>query len=32
MPKTKRTFYLVTDYGGEYEDTWECPYMAFDNE
>lgn len=32
MPKTKRTFYLVTDYGGEYEDAWECPYMAFDNE
>lgn len=32
MPKTERTFYLVTDYGGEYEDAWECPYMAFDNE
>lgn len=32
MPKAKRTVYLVTDYGGEYEDAWECPYMAFDNE
>lgn len=29
---TKRTIYLVTDYGGEYEDAWEYPYMAFDNE
>lgn len=30
--KAKRTIYLVTDYGGEYEDAWESPYMAFDNE
>lgn len=30
--KTKRTIYLVTDYGGEYEDAYEYPYMAFDNE
>lgn len=29
---TKRTIYLVTDYGGEYEDAYEYPYMAFDNE
>ena len=32
MPKTKRTIYLVTDYGGKYEDAYEYPYMAFDNE
>lgn len=32
MPKTKRTIYLVIDYGGEYEDAYEYPYMAFDNE
>lgn len=32
MPKIKHTVYLVTDYGGEYEDAWESPYMAFDNE
>ena len=30
MPKTKRTVYLVTDYGGEWENAWEFPYMAFD--
>lgn len=29
---TKRTIYLVTDYGGKYEDAYEYPYMAFDNE
>lgn len=32
MPKTKRTIYLVTDYGGKWEDAYEYPYMAFDNE
>lgn len=32
MPKTKRTIYLVTDFGGAYEDAWEFPYMAFDSE
>ena len=30
--KAKRTIYLVTDYGGEWEDKWDSPYMAFDNE
>lgn len=30
--KTKRTIYLVTDYGGKWEDAYEYPYMAFDNE
>lgn len=30
--KIKRTIYLVTDYGGEWEDAYEYPYMAFDNE
>lgn len=30
--KAKRTVYLVTDYGGEWEDAWEFPYMAFDDE
>lgn len=30
--KAKRTIYLVTDFGGAYEDAWEYPYMAFDNE
>ena len=30
--KVKRTIYLVTDFGGAYEDAWEYPYMAFDNE
>lgn len=30
--KVKRTIYLVTDYGGEYEDAYEYPYMAFDSE
>lgn len=30
--KAKRTIYLVTDFGGEWEDKWEFPYMAFDNE
>lgn len=30
--RTKRTLYLVTDFGGAYEDAWEYPYMAFDNE
>ncbi len=30
--KVKRTVYLVTDYGGEWEDAWEFPYMAFENE
>lgn len=32
MPKTKRTIYLVTDYGGKWEDAYKYPYMAFDNE
>lgn len=32
MPKTKRTIYLVTDYGGKWEDAYEYPYMAFDSE
>lgn len=32
MPKTKRTVYLVTDCGGKWEDAYEYPYMAFDNE
>ena len=32
MPKTKHTIYLVTDYGGKWEDAYEYPYMAFDNE
>lgn len=32
MPKTKRTIYLVTDYGGKWEDAYEYPYMAFDND
>lgn len=30
--KAKRTVYLVVDYGGEWEDKWDFPYMAFDNE
>lgn len=30
--KVKRTVYLVTDYGGEWDDAWEFPYMAFENE
>ncbi len=30
--KTKRTIYLVTDCGGKWEDAYEYPYMAFDNE
>ena len=30
--KAKRTVYLVVDYGGEWEDKWDSPYMAFDNE
>lgn len=32
MPKTKRTVYLVTDCGGKWEDAYEYPYIAFDNE
>lgn len=32
MPKTKRTVYLVTDFGGDWDNPWELPYMAFDNE
>ena len=30
--KAKRTIYLVTDCGGKWEDAYEYPYMAFDNE
>lgn len=30
--KAKRTVYLVTDFGGAYEDAWEYPYMTFDSE
>ena len=30
--KTKRTIYLVTDYGGKWDGAYEHPYMAFDNE
>lgn len=30
--KAKRTVYLVVDYGGEWEDKCDSPYMAFDNE
>lgn len=30
--KAKRTVYLVTDYGGEWDDAWEFPYMVFENE
>ena len=30
--KAKRTVYLVVDYGGEWEDKWDSPYMAFENE
>ena len=30
--KAKRTVYLVVDYGGEWEDKRDSPYMAFDNE
>lgn len=30
--KAKRTVYLVVDYGGEWEDKWDSPYMAFNNE
>lgn len=29
MYKTKRTIYLVIDHGGEWEDSWSFPYMAF---
>lgn len=28
----KRLVYLVSDYGGEYEDAWESPVMAFTTE
>lgn len=28
----KRTIYLVTDYGGEWEDAWEHPAIAFTDE
>lgn len=30
--KVRRTVYLVTDYGGEWDDAWEFPYMVFENE
>ncbi len=29
--KAKHTIYLVTDYGGDWENAFEYPYMAFDN-
>lgn len=29
MSARKRTIYLVTDYGGEWEDAWERPEIAF---
>ena len=31
MSKRKVTLYLVVDYGGEWEDAWESPVIAFDN-
>lgn len=32
MSARKRTIYLVTDYGGEWEDAWEHPAIAFTDE
>ena len=32
MPKAKMTVYLVVDHGGEWEDSWSAPYMAFADE
>ena len=32
MSKTKTTVYLVIDHGGEREDRWSVPYMAFADE
>ncbi len=32
MPKAKITVYLVIDHGGEWEDSWSVPYMAFTDE
>lgn len=32
MPKAKMTVYLVIDHGGEWEDSWSAPYMAFASE
>jgi hypothetical protein len=29
---SRRLVYLVSDYGGEYEDAWENPVMAFTTE
>lgn len=29
MSASKRTVWLVTDYGGEWEDAWEHPAIAF---
>ena len=31
MSKRKLTLALVVDYGGEWEDAWESPVIAFDN-
>lgn len=32
-PKTrKRAIYLVTDFGGDWEDAWERPVIAFTDE
>lgn len=31
MSKRKVKLYLVTDCGGEWEDAWERPVVAFDN-
>ena len=32
MSKAKMTVYLVIDHGGELEDRWSAPYMAFADE
>lgn len=32
MSKAKMTVYLVIDHGGEWEDSWSAPYMAFADE
>nr|DAH96740.1 MAG TPA: hypothetical protein [Caudoviricetes sp.] len=32
MPKAKMTVYIVIDHGGEWEDSWAVPYMAFADE
>ena len=29
MSASKRTIWLVTDFGGEWEDAWEYPVIAF---